>query len=430
MLKRYSIYFLLISLLLSCSEKAVKTEKVINKKTAELESLFNYLFENKIFNGAVAVKDSGKIIFKETYGYANFETEEPFTSHTQMELASVSKQFTAAAIMKLHQQNKIDLNADINTYFEPDLPYNGVKVYNLLNHTAGLPNYEPWFKENWPEETIAYNKDIVKYFIEHKPDTLFAPGKGYHYSNTGYILLAELVHITSGKPLDQFLQEELFNPFILTESGFYGRDDIFDMKAYAPAFMWDIEKCAYVRPETLAEKSYYYFLSGRFGSGRLSSSLDNLISWDSLLYTDSFLADTTKALIFTPNPDTSLSTDYGFGWHVYNDDVKGKVAYHTGNWAGNLAYIKRYMNDGSLVVLLNNTYESKYMKSVRNAIDAILKEEEWQYPKILLSEKLKKDICTENFDPVKWSSQFSDTIKFEHDLKRNRKAATRIIINK
>lgn len=349
------------------------------ERGTELNLFFNYLVQHKMFNGAVAVKYNGDLIFKKGYGTGNFETNTPFTPASQTELGSMSKQFTATAIMILWKDGKLQLTDHLNKYFDPPLPYKNITIEELLSHQSGLPAYPGLFDHGWDPKKMATNKDIVTLLRKYHPASLFKPGTQYQYSNLGYILLAQIVNKVSGKPLDQFLKENVFLPFGMSSTGFFAREKIFTMPLYAPGVQWDKDSAKYTRPEYLKGKQYVYYLSGRLGSGRLTSSINDLLKWDSLLYTNAVLPQPIIKEMFkarVPIPDEPYS--YGFGWFIKNGDPS--TVFHTGSWPGNLTYIRRYTNTRSTIIILNNT-SSKYMKDIRNTVDAIVEGRIWAYPK-------------------------------------------------
>lgn len=389
-------YFAAIVVFLFCSScrNQAESHTTAAKGGADeaLDSFFQTLAEKEMFNGAVAVKKEGKLILKKGYGKANFKYDEDFTPETPMEIASVSKQFTAAAILILQQEGKLHIEDRAKKYLGADFPYPKITIKHLLTHTSGLPNYATYFRKEWDTTKIAYNKDILTYFKTEKPELISVPGERYKYSNSGYIVLAEIVAAVSGRPLDEFLRNQIFQPAEMGSSAFYERDTIWQMKGYAPGYMLDLRTCDYVRPEDLPGKYYYYFLSGRLGSGRLSSSVDDLIKWDRILYTDEILNQKSKEEAFAIHQPQKDTSDYGFGWHIYKDSQLGKVVYHTGSWAGNLSFIKRFLDDKSLIIILNNTH-SPYMKEIRTDVENYLKGEPLKIPKQKLEYALQKKIC-------------------------------------
>ncbi|MCW9707579.1 serine hydrolase domain-containing protein [Fodinibius salsisoli] len=413
-LNSYFLLFVLIILVLTACSAPPKP--ISNAKAQQLDSLFTHLHEHGMFNGAVAVVDSGKTIFKQGFGEANLEKETPFEPSTLMEIASLSKQFTAAAILHLEQQNKLSVKDDIKHYLPDQFPYEEIRIEHLLSHISGLPDYVQYFKEHWPRDQVATNKDIISYLIEQQPAPQFESGTKYDYSNTGYVILAEVVEAASRKPLDEYLTEILFEPFEFKDAGFFARAEVFQEDSYAPGFMWSADSCRYIRPENKPGKKYYQFLSGRLGPGRLSMSIDNLLKWDKLLYTDQFLTASSKEKMFTPVEFEGVETDYGFGWHNYTNEKEGKVSYHTGSWAGNLSYIKRFRDRKSTVVILNNTYQHEYMKLIRAKTDSIILGHSIKYPKPKLTEVLAKKDCQAGFDREQWmEEQNSSDYVYEDD---------------
>lgn len=395
----------------TCTTKNTESKKLLTvfQNDTQLDSFFTRLHKNHMFNGAVAVKKKGKLIFKKAYGTANFELQTAFTSSTEMEIASVSKQFTAAAILHLQQQGKLNIDNFATEYLGANFPYKNITVYHLLNHTSGLPDYEDYFTSKWDTSKIAYNTDILNYFINSHPNLLSVPGETYHYSNSAYVLLAEIVKCVGGESLDVYLKENVFKLANMEQAGFYDRDTIWQMKNYAPGYMIDPATCSYTMPENLKGKSYYNFLSGRFGSGRLSCSVDDLIKWDSILYTNDFLNEQSKKLAFSFQPPQKDKSNYGFGWHIIKNDSIGKIVYHTGSWAGNLSYIKRYLKQKSVIVILNNTNESVYMKQIRKALDVYVEGKTLIALQAEADDLLKKEICSLNVDNIlDWKEVHAD----------------------
>jgi CubicO group peptidase (beta-lactamase class C family) len=402
----YKVYQVAIILFLSFSLINCKTENKTNLKNETyvqndtLDQYFSELYAAKMFNGAVAVKRNGKLIFKKGYGIANLNKETPFLPSTSIEIASVSKQFTATAILLLQQENKLQVTDLVSTYLGDDFPYKNITISQLLSHTSGIADYEKYFKENWDSTVIAYNKDILHYFKTAKPPILSVAGEKYHYSNAGYILLAEIVNSVSGTTLEHYLTQKVFEPMQMNSTFFIGRDSIWDKKNYAPGYMFSLTECKNVIPESLPNKEYYRFLSGRLGSGRLSSSLDDLIKWDQFLYDDAIFNATSKDLAFSKHPPTKDVSDYGYGWHITNDSISGKIVYHTGSWAGNLTYISRSIDTKDLVIILNNTHNSAYMKEIRANVNDFLKGKKLKMPKIKASELFKLNSCNLSIDNI------------------------------
>ena len=332
MLNKENIYFYNIILISSvgCTEKEKRS--TVSDKLGEY---FDSMVTNRNFNGAVLYKENGITILKKSYGFANYELKTPFKTSTQMEIASVSKQFTAMAILVLQKQGKIDLDSPANYYLNNPLPNDLITVRHLLTHTSGLPKYENFFHKNWDKERKCTNQDILEYYTSYKPELLFKPGTDFKYSNGGYITLAEIVKCVSGYPLDVFLEKIIFKPYGFEKTGFFDRQEIIWDSNFAPGYFYDSVKTRFVIPESIPGKEYYSYLSDRLGPGRLVSTVEELALWDSLLNENFLLSDSLYIEMFTPQVVLDVETNYALGWRVNTDPEYGWHIYHTGTWGGN-----------------------------------------------------------------------------------------------
>src|SRR5262249_22559471 len=154
------------------------------------------------------------IIFDTAVGYADFKTKTALSLHSSFHLASVSKQFTAMAIMMLKEEGKLNYD-DPAKKFIPDFPYPEITVRELLNHTSGLPNitnYIPHFLTYWDSCEVASNADIAHTLSTKKPPLQSKPGTRFSYNNTGYVILGLIVEKVSGISFDQFVMQKIFKP--------------------------------------------------------------------------------------------------------------------------------------------------------------------------------------------------------------------------
>ena len=158
----------------------------------KLDSLLNRINKRHDFHGAVLVAKNKKIVYQNQVGYADFRKKTPLNSESVFQLASVSKQFTAAAIMQLKEKSKLKLTDSVNAYF-PDFPYKNITIRNLLNHTSGLPKYFWVAEHEWKENKPPTNKDLIEVLPISKAQRFFKPGRNFDYSNTGYFVLASII---------------------------------------------------------------------------------------------------------------------------------------------------------------------------------------------------------------------------------------------
>ena len=186
----------------------------MDKKTT-MENLARESYEKGGFNGAWLYAEKGEIVSKGALGFRDPEDTLPITEDTIFQLASVTKQFTAAAVMLARREGLLELDDEITKYF-PEIPYPDVTIRHLLTHTSGIPDYfddADWFIKIWKEEKrVPGNDEILRFLCETEAKPYFAPGEGMHYSNTGYNLLALLVERLSGVPYEDFLQKNIFEP--------------------------------------------------------------------------------------------------------------------------------------------------------------------------------------------------------------------------
>ena len=185
---------------------AVQAKKVNHK----LDSLLKRINKRHDFHGSLLVAKNGKILYNNQIGYANFRKKEPLSKASVFQLASVSKQFTAAAIMLLYERNQIQLNDTVNKYFR-NFPYKNVTIKNLLNHTAGLPKYFWLAEHEWNQNKAPTNSDMMALLESSNVQRFFKPGRNFDYSNTGYFVLASIVEKVSGTSFSAFIQKNVFD---------------------------------------------------------------------------------------------------------------------------------------------------------------------------------------------------------------------------
>ena len=237
------------------------------------------------FNGAWLYAEKGGIVSKGVCGFRDPEETKPITEDTIFQLASVSKNFTAAAVMLLVREGKLSLEDEITHCF-PEIPYPGVTVRHLLTHTSGIPDYfddADWFIRIWKEEKrVPGNDEILRFLRETKAKPYFAPGEGLHYSNTGYNLLALLVERLSGVPYEEFLQKNIFDPAGMgsTRCCHIRRDGV-PFENYAQATVYDDGKC--VADIDSEEEGDVVAFDGLNGDDYVYTNIFDMFKWDRAL---------------------------------------------------------------------------------------------------------------------------------------------------
>jgi CubicO group peptidase (beta-lactamase class C family) len=353
-MKNLPLFFLSILCLAGCSSPEKKAADPLG---ASIDSVMQSLVDTARFNGNVLVARDGEVIYKKSFGYANFYTGEMLNDSSMFDLASLSKAFTAMAIMMLKEQGKLSYEDDVTKYL-PELPYKGMTIRHFLTHTSGIADYGDVMQASgWDIKKIAYNEDLIASFKKQKPAVVFNPGEKWEYSNTAYAMLATIVQRVSGKPFKIFLAENIFTPLDMERSRVYNtRRSGEVIPNYAYGFVYSDSLKKYHLPDSLKEFFFVHPMDGIEGDGVVNSTTSDLLKWDRALYTDKLVSRATLEEAFTSGKLNNDSLhNYGFGWFIENDSTNGKITRHTGSWPGyrNL-FIRLVDKDECIIILTNN----------------------------------------------------------------------------
>jgi len=276
--------------------------------------------------------------------------------------------------MILKKQNKLSYDDSLRKFF-PELPYHNITVLQLLQHTSGLPDYMPLFNEHWDSTKIAVNSDIIKLLSQYKPDTLFAPGAKWEYSNTGYALLASIIEKVSGKKFGEFLRKNIFEPLGMKRTQVYCRRyENRKIDNYAYGYVMDKKTNKFVLPDSIAETAILvYALDGIQGDGTVNSTTTDLLKWDRALYTEKLVSKKMMVEAFQPAKLSEGKTyGYGFGWSLGDIKSIGKIVTHTGGWPGYATLIEREIEvDKTIIILQNMETPRPSLINIRNILNGI-----------------------------------------------------------
>lgn len=306
--------------------------------------------------GAVVhVIRDGRPVLTRTFGLANVEDRIPVTAETGFRLASLSKQFTAMAILILVDRGELSLDTTLTDIF-PGFPGYGssVTVRNLLQHTSGLRDYEPFVPEDsWVQVTDAGVLELMR----QQDSTDFEPGSAHRYSNSGYAVLAMIVEHVSGQTYSEFLKHSIFAPL-----GMHGtvahQDGISTVRNRA--FGYHVTDDGV----TFSDQSPW---SAVLGDGGIYSSVADLGLWDAALYADGMIDADLKREAFTP-----FLEDYGFGWRI--DEYRGRLRmHHSGSTIGFRNFIQRFPDDRLTVIVLSNRRHPEVDPLAEKVADLFLK---------------------------------------------------------
>jgi CubicO group peptidase (beta-lactamase class C family) len=322
------------------------------------------------FNGAILVGKQHKIIYRNAFGKANFQTGAAFTPETPSNIGSVTKQFTATAVMMLAERKKLaydDRVAKFIPEFSRSTHLSQITLRELLNHTSGIPDYG-----DLGIEDAGLDQQGLLVALLKREDLLAQPGLRYRYSNPGYALLAIVIEKVSGKTFGGFLKDDIFKPIGMSNTFVYDSP----MKKSARAAV------GYNQFGDLDDDSP----TAIPGDGGIYSTVDDLFKWDQALYTDKLVSQTALVEAFTPGKVEVGTSTYGFGWNVEEKDGN-KYLWHTGSNAGFRAFIGRRLADGLTVILLTSKGNSK-RQEINTAIQSIIANKPYALPKQSGGEKL------------------------------------------
>lgn len=297
----------------------------------ELENTLDSIFDNADFKGTVLVTSENSVIYERSEGFANEELSLKNSRNTRFYIGSITKQFTAAAIMILEQQGLLSINDTIDRFF-PDYTYGSeIKVEQLLNMTSGVANY---LKTENNEDTIAklkpndkeHNKEVV---LDHifSSDLSFSPGEGFEYSNSGYILLGEIIEQVSGVGYEEFIQQNIFIPLNMADSSFTPDDNT--AKGY----------------ETDGEKDWQIYPGVVEAAGGIISTVDDIQKWiRAFTMNEVVSADSLEKMTF------NNGNDYGYGIML------SYIGYgHSGNVASYVSFMG-FQKDGNYTAIALSNY--------------------------------------------------------------------------
>lgn len=318
-----------------------ETQKVSHK----LDSLLHQINKRHDFNGSLLVAKNGKIIYEDQIGYANFKRKEPLNDVSTFQLASVSKQFTATAIMLLYEKNQIQLTDTVNKYF-PGFPFENVIIRNLLNHTAGLPRYFWVAEHEWKKSKAPNNSELMALLETTKAQRYFKPGHNFDYSNTGYFVLASIVEKVSGTSFSAFVKKNIFDPLEMKDSFVYNSEnDRFkknQLEGYRLYRGWRHLKInSTVNDAIVGDKNVY-------------TTSKDLLKWTLGLNNGKLLSKASLDLMYTKGETVyGRKVPYGFGFRINTKDQK--TIYHHGKWNGFSTSLTLYPEDKLVIIILEHT---------------------------------------------------------------------------
>ena len=333
-----STFVLLLGITVAVSYFAANN-KSFTKEQKDMIDIDKYVTgcaKNDKFNGSILVAQNGEILLYKAFGLADKANEVKITTETKFLIGSVTKQFTAVAIMQLQEKGLLNVDDTINKYI-PDISHgDNITIHELLTHTSGLPaDFVDIGKFNSLPLTLD---DAIHKIKGMNIQLLSNPGVSFNYSSFGYMLLSYIIEITSRKSYEDYINKNIFIPLEMNSSGFgYNRNVNSDL-----AFGYDAS--GKLVPSELNENEAK-LLSG---AGEIYSTVEDLYKWDRALYTQKLLSKKSIEQIYTPYSD-----NYGYGSHIVSTSPK-EIYDHSGSMTGFSSCITRLVGFNSFIIVLSN----------------------------------------------------------------------------
>lgn len=332
---------------------------------AAIEPLFRNGLGRGNFSGGILLAKNGEIVFEDYRGIYDTRTRKAIDSTTPLHVASISKTFTSAAILKLMEEGKLSLEDRVQKYL-PAFPYENITIKNLLSHRSGLQKYEVFMQgtrseayktKNRKGRTItryrtiktpltfnglATNRDVLNYLAMRRPALIGTPNRFYNYCNTNFAILALIVEEISGMDFPTYLTTYVFQPLGMKHSYVFS---IKDSANYVPSYNYRFS------PFKLENLDCIY------GDKNVYTTVRDLLLWDRALYLGTFISAKSQELAYTPYSfEKRGEKNYGLGWHLLVHPPDPTIVYHNGWWHGNTASFKRLVADTATVIIIGNNF--------------------------------------------------------------------------
>ncbi len=334
---------------------SVDYKSLLGERLLSFTSKIDYKAKRTRLNGVVLIAYKDQILFEKAYGYKNPIQKDELTPEVSFELASLSKQFTAAAVLKLDELNQVNLEESFSTYF-PEFKFDNIKVKDLLKHSSGLWDYMYLTEAYW-EETCAPNQaDIINLINNHQRILNFRPGRRFDYNNTNYALLVALVEKLSEQNFDDFLNQYFFDPYCIEEAyvGVESRKLNNVVNGFHP----------YRRGYLELPPSFH---NGALGDKGIHINAGSLWNWFEALKNKKSLSETSVEKMF--NLNSYKYYNYGMGFRTRLSYDGQLEIYHDGLWDGFRNGLHYYPEDDLTVIVLSHTqnknksYFQNYLKN-------------------------------------------------------------------
>lgn len=378
----------LVSSVIFLSSQSAMAEQ--DSRVATLKSYFKQCHKAQLCNGSFLVAEDGKVLYHQAMG-VNHKGDMPLSTSHQFDIGSISKQFTAVAIMMLQEQGKLNFEDKVIQHI-PDFPYEQITIKHLLNHTSGIADMMPYLTSLYRQGKVTASLDqntVLDALIDQAPEAMFQPGAQWRYSNTGYVVLATLVSKISKQSYGEFLQSNIFTPLKMAQSVSRTSKTEHRLTERAYGFRQQINGT-----QRTFDQIPFFDIEGM---GGIYSTTSDLYAWDQALHSHKLLSPKTwkSATQLTKTTD-GKTKEYGFGFMLKPDAFNQQKVGHSGHWRAFKSIYTRQVEDNRTIILLTNSGQDDSVDANEKAVDAILAGQAYEFIQQPISQVLygvfKQDI--------------------------------------
>ncbi len=342
------------------------------KLFAEIKAKYELLLGKKGFSGEILVAKNGEIIFEDYKGFSDYGNKTAMQPETPIHLASISKTFTGMAALKLWEQHKLDLKANVTKYIS-NFPYTEVTIEQLLSHRSGLPDYTVFMESHkylaikvknkrgrWVKKIqlikseapfkqgLYNNQDVLDFMVNKRPAPQTNPDRVFKYCNTNFVLLALIIEKITGQDFPTYMAENLFKPLKMDNTFIFSAKSI---DKYTPSYN------ARMVPYRIEKFDCIY------GDKNVYSTARDMLLWDKALTEGKYLAAATLEMAYQPqSPINKYYHNYGLGWRILAKPNEERLVYHNGWWHGNNTVFTRLINESATIIILGNKFNKSIYK--------------------------------------------------------------------
>ena len=319
------------------------TNPRINLIRHRIDTFFTNRSIHNGFSGSVLVSYHGKPVYEKCFGYCDYRNKDLMHDTSSFQLASVSKTFTATAILWCVEHNLLSLDDSLQHFF-PQLPYKGIRIKDMLSHRSGLPNYLYFCSGKCNKGEYLTNLQVIDIMAKEKPAMYALPNRKFEYCNTNYLLLASIIEQVTHKKFKDFMRETFFEPLDMEHTFIYDFTENIDRKiAISYNDRWQIQ--------------YNDCFDGVVGDKGVYSTVHDLFLWDKAFYDGKLLSQEMMKEAYAPRSfEKRGKRNYGYGWRLIEQPDSSYLVYHNGWWHGNNTVFYRYIRDTTSIIILSNKF--------------------------------------------------------------------------